>query len=106
MDIKQIKVIAIKLRELLRKDNIRTDLIILYGSYAKKTSKKNSDIDIAVVSRDFGRDRFSEGSRLNYLASFIDPRLEIVPIGLNEYLSNKSISPILNEIIKNGTPLI
>lgn len=104
--IKEIKVMAIKLRALLKKEKITSDLIILYGSYAKGKPRKDSDIDLAVISRDFGINRFKEGSKLNFLASFIDPRLEIVPIGLKKYISRNSVSPILNEIIKSGTPLI
>ncbi|MFH1727100.1 MAG: nucleotidyltransferase domain-containing protein [Pseudomonadota bacterium] len=106
MDIKQIKVIVIQLRKLLLQNNIKPDLFILYGSYAQGNQTDESDIDIACVSRDFGKNRFKEGSLLNYLISKIDAKIELVPIGLEEYLSGKSISPILNEIIKNGTPLL
>ncbi len=106
MDIKEIKIIAIKLRRVLLDNNIHPDVIILFGSYAKKNPRKDSDIDLAVVSRDYGKDRFVEGSRLNYLVSQIDFRVEAIPIGLREYLSTHSISPILYEVIKFGVALL
>ena len=106
MDIREIKERVVELRSLLKKNKIRADLFILYGSYAAGNKRPDNDIDIAVISRDFGRDRFREGSMLNYLASTIDHRFEAVPIGLDEYLSKGSISPILNEIATKGIPLM
>lgn len=106
MDIREIKERIIKLRALLKKNKIRADLFILFGSCAAGKARPDSDIDIAVISRDFGHDRFKEGSRLNYLASSIDHRIEAVPVGLDDYLSGKNISPILNEIITRGIPLL
>lgn len=106
MDIKEIKIIAIRLRRSLIEKKIYPDLIILFGSYAKKKHKKGSDIDIAIISRDLGKDRFKEGSLLNLIASSIYANIEVVPIGLDEYLSNDSISPILYEIVKHGIPLL
>ncbi|HQO39208.1 MAG TPA: nucleotidyltransferase domain-containing protein [Spirochaetota bacterium] len=85
---------------------MNADLIILFGSQAAGTSRYDSDIDPAVISRDFGKDRFEEGSRLNYLASSINHRIEAVPVGLDEYLAKNSISPILQEITTKGIPLL
>ena len=106
MDIRYIKEKSIELFQLLKKENITADLIILFGSQATGNARVDSDIDIAVISRDYGKDRFSEGSRLNYLASSIDHRIEAVPVGLDEYLSKNSVSPVLHEITTKGIPLI
>lgn len=106
MDIRHIKRKAIELALLLKKEKIRPDLIILFGSQAAGTFRDDSDIDLAVISRDFGNDRFEEGSKLNYLASLIDHRIEAVPVGLDEYLDKNSISPILHEITTKGIPLL
>ncbi|HEX9975403.1 MAG TPA: nucleotidyltransferase domain-containing protein, partial [bacterium] len=43
---------------------IRIAKIILYGSQISGIAHKDSDIDIAVISPDFGKDRFEEGARL------------------------------------------
>lgn len=106
MDIRYIKQKAVELRHELLKNNIHSDIIILYGSYATGKNRKDSDIDIAVISRDFGKNRFREGSTLNFLASKIDPRFEAVPYSLKEYMSPGSISPLLAEIDKKGIVLL
>ena len=106
MDIGEIRQQILKLRALLKKNRIKSDIFILYGSYASGKNRIDSDIDIAVISRDFGFDRFKEGSRLNYLASKIDPRIEAVPIGLDDYLSTENISPLLNEVHRKGIVIL
>ena len=106
MDISTIKYLAVELRSRLRALGIQTDLIVLYGSFASGLGRLDSDIDLAVVSKDFGFDRFEEGSKLNLIASLVNPRIEAIPIGLYDFLNQDSISPILAEIKKNGTPLI
>lgn len=106
MDIKTIKGDAVALYRILKAHGIRADLLLLYGSYARGTERPDSDIDIAVVSRDFGKDRFKEGSRLNYLASKVNPRIETVPISLKDYFSDDNISPLLHEITEKGIPLL
>ncbi|MEW5768424.1 MAG: nucleotidyltransferase domain-containing protein [bacterium] len=49
--------------EALAKENIRTNKVILYGSYATGKHTEYSGIDIAVVSEDFGKDRIEEKIR-------------------------------------------
>lgn len=106
MDIRDIKIKAIELRKALRSNKIHGDIFILYGSYATGVNRPDSDIDIAVISRDFGKNRFKEGSLLNYLTYKIDPLIEAVPFGLNEYMKKESISPLLHEIEKKGIILL
>jgi predicted nucleotidyltransferase len=108
VDIAEIKIKAIGLRNLLRDQaKIHADLILLFGSYARNQAHADSDIDIAVVSRDFGKDRFKEGSVLTYWASQLDPRIEAVPVALSDYLSSEPpVSPLLFQIMKEGTPLL
>jgi predicted nucleotidyltransferase len=50
-----IKIKAIELRKALRSNKIHGDIFILYGSYAAGKNRPDSDIDIAVISRDFGK---------------------------------------------------
>lgn len=47
-----------------------------------------------------------EGALCNLLASDIDARIEVVPIGLDAYFDRNSISPILHEVKKTGICLI
>lgn len=72
--------------------------IILFGSYAKGNFNEDSDIDIAVVLKDFNN--LSEIQLdLMRLRRPIDSRIEPHPFRENEFsISN----PIVNEIVKHG----
>ena len=106
MDIREIKKLAIDLRAALSKKGYIADGIILFGSYAEGRARPESDIDLAVISRDFGRDRLKEGSLLNLVGSQIDYRIEAIPVSLSEYLDKGSISPVLHEVKTKGTFLV
>lgn len=64
---------------LLKKQGIKISRIVLFGSYAKGRSTPDSDIDLAVVSPQFGRDTIREMILLRKLALGIDSQLEPVP---------------------------
>ncbi|MEW6107734.1 MAG: nucleotidyltransferase domain-containing protein [Nitrospirota bacterium] len=98
-----IKIINKFVRE-LKLQNIAVDHILLYGSYARGRVRPDSDIDVAVVSRDFGKDRVEEGMRLFRIAGKIDSRLEPVPVALKAY-ENDTWVPLIHEIREKGTKL-
>ncbi len=101
------KEIAGKLRELhkaLKKRGIRVTKIILYGSRSSGRYHKDSDIDVAVVSPDFGKDRFEEGVMLLQIACKIDPRFETVPISLKSYKKDTWV-PLIYGIRKRGVEI-
>lgn len=80
---------------------IEIDKIVLYGSYAKRKPRLDSDIDVAVISKYFGKDRVEEGMMLFRLAGDVDPRIEPVAISLESYNKDTWI-PLIYEIRKNG----
>lgn len=82
-------------------EKIHVDKVILYGSRSKGKARKDSDIDIAIISRDFGKDRYEEGSRLFEIATKVDPRIEPVPISLQSWKEDMWV-PLFYEIKKNG----
>lgn len=88
----------------LSKEGITVDKIILYGSYAKGKARPDSDIDVAVVSRDFGKDRTEEGMLLFRIAGEIDPRIEPVPLSVESY-KNDTWVPLIYEIRTKGVEL-
>jgi len=97
---KAIKVIR-KFAKILKKEGIAVDHVILYGSYAKGNVRPHSDIDVAVVSKNFGRDQVEEGMLLFRIAGKIDPRLEPVPISKKNYEDDTWI-PLIHEIREKG----
>jgi len=95
------KVITSFLDEIQKKFSI--DNAYLYGSFAKGTSNKWSDIDIAIVSSDFSDDLFDDRLALMRLAATIDDRIEPRPFRRNLFNRN---DPLADEIQKNGIRLI
>jgi uncharacterized protein len=105
LDIRTIKAIALQYREILVKENIHPDVIVLFGSHAKGTAGKDSDIDLAIISRDFGTHPDKERQRLNLLAYEIPAPLEVIPVSLKDYMKQSTTSPILDQIFKTGIVL-
>ena len=72
--------------------------IILFGSYAKGNYNDDSDIDIAVIFKDYSN-LLDMQLELMRIRRKVDSRIEPHPFRENEFeLSN----PIVNEIIKYG----
>lgn len=85
----------------LTSKGIRVEKAVLYGSYAKGDIRADSDIDVAIISPDFGRDRYEEGKLLMQTAWRIDPRIEPVPISSESY-KNDTWVPLIYEIREKG----
>ena len=88
----------------LRRRKIRVAKVILYGSRVSGKSHEYSDIDVAIVSPDFGKDRYREGAKLFEIASEIDTRIEPVPLSLKAY-ENDTWVPLIYEIREKGLNL-
>ena len=100
--------IRVKIREaspqIFKKEGISIEHVILYGSYAKGKARPDSDIDVAIVSNNFGRDRVEEGMTLFKIAGNIDSRLEPVPISSYSY-ENDTWVPLIYEVREKGIEL-
>ena len=77
----------------------KIDAIILFGSYAKGTQNKDSDIDIAIISSDF-KDIFDDMADLIGYTWKIDTRIEPHPISKEDY--EKIATPFVQEVIDTG----
>ena len=95
-----IKVIR-KFVKALKQEGIAVDRVILYGSYATGKTRPDSDIDVAVVSKHFGRDRVEKGMNLFRIAGKIDPRIEPIPISSESYEKDTWI-PLIYETKQKG----
>lgn len=98
----QNKVIALakKYVTLVKKVGISVDRAYLFGSYAKNKAKSYSDIDISIISSEFGRNWIKEGVKLSMIAGQVDERIEPHPFHPRE-MANK-YSSIVHEIKTHG----
>ena len=104
MNIKQIdpniKKEIIKYRDKLESKGINVTKIILFGSFVKGKNDEHSDIDVAVVSPEFGKDYQKEMVKLLILSHKINNLIEPHPFNERE-LKNK-YNALSNEIRKYG----
>ncbi len=85
---------------LLKQKGIKVSKIILFGSHAKGMAKPDSDIDIAVISSQFGRDNLKEMMLLRKLALEIDSHIEPLPFTPQDL--DDRYSTLTQEIKKYG----
>lgn len=83
---------------------IRVTRLVLFGSFAAGTAKADSDIDVAVISPDFGHSRFEEGALLHKIARRVDVRISPVPLSSRSF-DNDTWVPLIFEIRKTGIRL-
>ncbi|KKR32054.1 MAG: hypothetical protein UT63_C0053G0005 [Candidatus Gottesmanbacteria bacterium GW2011_GWC2_39_8] len=88
----------------LRKEGISYSEIILFGSYAKGTAKPWSDIDLCVVSDQFGKDRYSERLKLMHIKN--ENTLDIEPHPYNLSGLEDKWDPLAVEIRKYGVNIV
>lgn len=99
---KQFEVNVRNYLEKLRSKNIRIKKAILYGSLAAGTGDEDSDIDLAIVSPDLGRDRFNEAVMLKKLTFGIDLSISPRPYSLEQYQKARQGDFLFDEIIQKG----
>lgn len=78
------------------------DKVVLFGSYAKDL-KGYHDIDVALFSKKFGKDRTDELMMLNKLTTKVNPILEPHPFNTSDW--NDKYSTLIAEIKKWGKEL-
>ena len=80
----------------LLKDRITIDEMFIFGSYAKGNFTKDSDMDIAIISRDFNeKDVFQRAEMLRGLKWALVEKFElsfdIVPVSLSQWQNPTSL---------------
>lgn len=85
---------------LLQKEHIKISKVFLFGSFAKGKQKVYSDIDIAVVSPNFGKNTHKEMMFLVNLSSQVSNRIEAIPVAEKDMLMK--YHPLIGEIKKYG----
>lgn len=98
----QIKKIVRQYKEILQRLGIHTERIILYGSFARGNARKDSDIDLVVISEDFRKLNLRQ--RLEILG--VAAARIMKPIEAQGYtpaeVKKVSRFSLLNEILKVG----
>jgi hypothetical protein len=75
---------------LLKKDGIDVSEAYLFGSVSKGLAEKDSDIDVAVVSKDFQGLPYYDIKKISKHRRKVDLRLEIHPFSLDEVETSPS----------------
>ena len=76
--------------------------VFLFGSYAKGTNQEESDIDIAVILREF-ENTIDIQLELMRLRRKIDSRIEPHPFREKDF---NMTNPVVNEILKYGQQIV
>jgi len=99
---KEIKEIVNRYVDVLRVEGIEIEKVVLFGSYARGTAHEDSDIDVAIICKNFDFDPIEQNMKLWKLAVRVDTRLAPVFISPLEY--EEEYIPIVPEI-KKGVDL-
>lgn len=84
----------------LRKQNIPVQKMFLYGSWAKGKQNQWSDIDVAVVSKQFGQDRIDEMVTLRMVALPINPAISPFPMRMEDL--DDRFDTVANAVRRDG----
>lgn len=86
--------------DLLEKEGVDVDKAFVFGSHAFGAPKPWSDIDVCVVSSQFGKDSFAESVYLAGIASHIDLMIEAHPYSPEDF--KEKYDPLADQIRKHG----
>lgn len=77
---RQVDRILRQYRRVLHEEGVTVNKMLLFGSHARGNSHEWSDIDVAVISSDFGQNYFDERVRLMKLAQRASSSIEPHPL--------------------------
>lgn len=89
--------------EVLRLHQVLPVEVFLFGSYAKGNPRRDSDIDVAIVSGSLSGDRFDDRLQLMHLRWDIDLRIEPHPFRPEDFNED---NPEAAEIMRTGIRII
>lgn len=84
----------------VRQLGIRIDRAYLFGSYAKGKIWEGSDMDVCIVSDDFGEDYLNDKMLLNKVALKIDSRIE--PVAYSQIDFENKYDSLADEVKRFG----
>ena len=87
----------------IENSHIHVEQAILFGSYAKGTNNKWSNIDIALVSKDFEGNRYYDLDKLTDACFAIDTDISPLPFRPEDFTTDDLF---VREILKDGISLM
>jgi hypothetical protein len=102
----QVAEVIKKFKETLTKQGINIDKIILFGSHAKGTAGKYSDIDLVVISKDFAALGFKQRCEVlgRAIAEIMEP---IEPLAYTpEEFESIPLNSVLNNVINDNQNVV
>lgn len=99
---KQVMKIVKKYIKAVEAHNIKVERAYLFGSYAHGKAKSYSDIDVAIISPDLGKNYMEETCKLMQIAQDIDVDISPDPYSVEEYEKAGEGNFLYQEIINNG----
>jgi predicted nucleotidyltransferase len=102
MDKKEAYSIVKNYVDYLKKNHFNIEKVYIFGSYMRGAFKEDSDIDLAVVFKEFP-DSFDMQVQLLKLRRKFDTRIEPHPFRSSDFIS---ANPLVNEILNNGLEII
>ena len=100
---KDVLIKAQKFVDLVRQAGIIVSTAYVFGSWVKDKASKDSDIDVCVVSPNFGDDYIEDMVRLRKISLNVDSRIEPIPFTPQDY--NDPLGTLASEIRKNSIEL-
>ena len=83
----------------LADSDIKVEQAILFGSYAQGTFNDWSDIDLAIVSKAFAGERFSDRNKIRRIKLNVSCDLEPIPYNPVDFNTK---NPFVKRILKTG----
>ena len=98
---KKIRSVVKRFKKALREAGFPMARIVIYGSYARDEARKDSDIDICLISEAFKRNREAYRKEAVFIAFNVDSRIQVVVVDPEEFRTNK-LSPLWSQIRKES----
>ena len=99
---KHVEIIVRKYVVALKAQNIKVKKAILFGSYARGQANDDSDIDIAIISPDLGKNYLKEAVLLKKISQIVDLDISPRPYSVEEYQKAIQGQFLYDEIICKG----
>lgn len=96
-----IKNIVRKFILALQKEGFPSFRAIIFGSYARNEARRDSDIDVCLVSNSFKHNREKYRREATIIAYGIDPRIQVVAVE-PQLIKAGHLSPLYSQIRKEG----